>query len=542
MEQLLQASGSRIEKVHVLTVPWAEASQRTQRLHLQQASEAVSTVLQVFAPGDSYSLWKYLRESKEASVAEHCRQYALSDGTDNHTTTCSHQHVEACEACDSLQQVLDSLEESFTENTFPTSEEHDDMRFTLDQAKRDINAWQCHQLRSINQDEAWSILLDNMDDTSVLLVMDWAMKFLPRNRKAYQRNGRSHHQTSGLLRPTRGKGSCDRQAATVKSHIKTWINEGHDVETAEEFKIAVESRGGIPGVKVFLCEVGAGVAATSVKLDGIIKLNNFEFSDAGLRVWRAYNIGEGNLIPWPRLPAIEPPLLKIVSQPSNPGSAFRPIKPRQKKVQAQQEVESDSDEDAASHETVQPSLFPCPEESCVKVYQTCKGLEAHVAVGKHKRRLERETLLDKAKLKYAEKLAQGPSVPHVEPSLEVQDFLTGQQVSSYFSRLAAKRRKPSEDSEEEEQQDTTAIESSNSRIQEAIITNVQLCHPVLYDPYNLCDLAKMGNLYEIGIEPLKSICQHFDVDVSSITDRRRKAAFVAKLREYLSFCSCSKSK
>eukprot|EP00058_Branchiostoma_floridae_P027241 XP_002612732.1 hypothetical protein BRAFLDRAFT_97289 [Branchiostoma floridae] len=35
---------------------------------------------------------------------------------------------------------------------------------------------------------------------------------------------------------------------------------------------------------------------------------------------------------------------------------------------------------------VQPSLgslFPCPEESCVEVYQTCKGLEAHVADRAH---------------------------------------------------------------------------------------------------------------------------------------------------------------
>ncbi|CAH1252459.1 Hypp9299 [Branchiostoma lanceolatum] len=554
--------------------------------------------------------------SQEATVAEHCRQFALSDGTDNNfSTTCLHHHDDECEACNDLQQLLVALEECFTVNEFETPEEKDDMRFTLDQAKQDIYAWQCHQLRSINQDEAWYALLDDLDDSSVLLVMDWAMKFLPRKYResqtdwfgkrglpwhisvAHRRcdasilvetfihlfqtctqdsssvvsilqhtvqqlkeelptlqsiyirsdNAGCYHntllfqaakhinQTAGVTirridycDPQGGKGSCDRQAATVKSHIKTWINEGHNVETATEFKTAVESRGGIPGVKVFLCEVDTGPGVTSTKLDGITKLNNFEFTEAGLRVWRAYNIGDGNIIPWSRLPAAMPPILLISSEPSNPGYAFRPIKSRQKKGQAQQEVESDSDGESTSEQRSLGSLFPCPEDSCVKVYQTCRGLEAHVAVGRHQRRLERETLLDKAKLAYAEKLEQGPSeVPHLEPSLEarratphpqqgwalrnpkkhvrfsskqkeyldkrfqlgeatgkksdpltvskemrhacdpqgkrlfqVQEFLTGQQVSSYFSRLAAKRRKTPED--EDDEQESAVVEAANT--------------------------------------------------------------------------------
>ena len=33
--------------------------------------------------------------------------------------------------------------------------------------------------------------------------------------------------------PQGGKGSCDRKAATIKSHIKVYLNEGHDVETPD---------------------------------------------------------------------------------------------------------------------------------------------------------------------------------------------------------------------------------------------------------------------------------------------------------------------
>ncbi|KAI8490860.1 hypothetical protein Bbelb_312790 [Branchiostoma belcheri] len=411
--------------------------------------------------------------------------------------------------------------------------------------------------------------------------------------------------------PQGGKGSCDRKAATVKSHIKSWINEGHNVETADEFKTAVESHGGIPGVKVFLCEVDTEETVTSIKLDGISKLNNFEFTEAGLRVWRAYNIGEGNLIPGSRFPAVKPPTLKIVSQPSNPGSAFRPMKSRQKKLHVQQGEESDSDGETGLSTEQQGcgSIFPCPEDSCIRVYKTFKGLEEHIAVGKHRRRLERETLLDKAKLKYAERLEQGPSaVPHVEPSLQLEakrntpcpqqgwalrspkkpvrftikqktyldrqfllgettgkkldpvtvsremrkacdsqdqrlfrvtEFLTSQQVSSYFSRLAAKRRKTAADADaEDEQQDPAELESIHSALQTHVMKEVQLQHPVLYDTYNLCDMAKRGELYELGMPSLKIICDHFDIDVSTITDRRRKSAFVAKVTEYLRFCQC----
>ena len=37
---------------------------------------------------------------------------------------------------------------------------------------------------------------------------------------------------------------------------------------------------------------------SNVKLPGINKLNNFEFSSDGVRVWRAYQVYEGKFFPW----------------------------------------------------------------------------------------------------------------------------------------------------------------------------------------------------------------------------------------------------
>lgn len=44
--------------------------------------------------------------------------------------------------------------------------------------------------------------------------------------------------------PKGGKGTADRPAATCKCHIRIYINEGHNVSTAEEMKEALLSHGG----------------------------------------------------------------------------------------------------------------------------------------------------------------------------------------------------------------------------------------------------------------------------------------------------------
>ena len=49
------------------------------------------------------------------------------------------------------------------------------------QAKQNILAWKAHLLRCVNQDEAPLEVINVLDESSVLLVQDWAMKLLPRS-------------------------------------------------------------------------------------------------------------------------------------------------------------------------------------------------------------------------------------------------------------------------------------------------------------------------------------------------------------------------
>ena len=77
----------------------------------------------------------------------------------------------------------------------------------------------------------------------------------------------------------------------------------------------------------------------------------------------------------------------------------------------------------SSHEspndTASSHLFFCPEEGCVKSYQRFAALQHHLDCGKHERKLERETLLDKAVHGDAARLErQTASVPQLQQCAE----------------------------------------------------------------------------------------------------------------------------
>ena len=270
-----------------------------------------------------------------------------------------------------------------------TDEERDDLLYSYQQATRAIAAWKAHQLRSLQQDMPRTDMVQQLDESAVLLTQDWAMKFLPQKYRETQAdwfgkrgiswhiivvvrrpaNGNLQHQafvhiadncsqdtsvvlaiiehtlcelkkeqphiTTASLRqdnagcyhsatmlaachvmekhtginvrrvdfsdPQGGKGSCDRKAATIKAHVRRYINEGHDVLTATGLRDAILSNGGVRGVRVALVDAGGVKPIEPIKLDGVSTLNNFCYSDEGIQVWRAYKIGQGKVIPWSKL-------------------------------------------------------------------------------------------------------------------------------------------------------------------------------------------------------------------------------------------------
>ena len=252
--------------------------------------------------------------------------HALSDPSDDSADLrgeCNHNHKTNCERCDALENVTTEILREL-ENSGLSEEKKARMMFDYKECVQDISAWKAHLLRSVNQDEAKQDALDKLNENSCLIVMDWAMKFLPHHYREqmsefFGKRGRSWHVSAVITRSTAekfqvecfdhlfntctqnsfavasiienllkvlkkehtilkqaflrsdnaggyknaalllslpeisarsgikvlrydfsdlqaGKDICDCKTTSMKAHIKRWVNEKHDVLTAEDMK------------------------------------------------------------------------------------------------------------------------------------------------------------------------------------------------------------------------------------------------------------------------------------------------------------------
>ncbi len=318
--------------------------------------------------------------SKCSRVPDHCRRYALSQHShEDFDSECDHQHDQRCESCELIQLVFNEIDTALDDLAIDT-EEKKEMEYIIAQSKKNIQAWKAHLLRAINQDECRLDILQTLDTKSVLTVLDWAMKWVPKKYRESQSdwygkkgiswhlavaitknqsgqlemltfvhvftsctqdsyavmpiiddvvgqlkaerpeleefflrqdNAGCYHSTFNLLGmkeiakkhkvkvrvdfsdPQGGKDSCDRKAATIKGHIKAYVNSGKDVESASQMKTAIESCNGVPGVRVMLCEPPQIPKLDPLKWEGVSYISDLCYNKDGVKVWREYGIGKG---------------------------------------------------------------------------------------------------------------------------------------------------------------------------------------------------------------------------------------------------------
>lgn len=319
--------------------------------------------------------------SNSSRIPDHCSQFALSDPSNKcFQIKCDHKHDLYCGQCEEIKSTLSDIKTAISSTSFESQGEKDEIVYTFNQALLAIEIWKAHQLRVVVQDTARTDILDILDEGKVILIQDWAMKFLPRRYRESQgdwfaKRGISWHVTVAIRKresaletqafvhiiekckqdspcvvilmehvletlkkenpeiksvfyrqdnagcyhsantiyacktisdstgifikridfsdPQGGKGPCDRFAATMKCHVRAWLNEGHDVSNAEEFQEALLSHGGVPGTRICLLEDLNYPECLSDKWPGISKINNFEFDEDGIKVWKAYKVGNG---------------------------------------------------------------------------------------------------------------------------------------------------------------------------------------------------------------------------------------------------------
>lgn len=93
-----------------------------------------------------------------------------------------------------------------------------------------------------------------------------------------------------------GKDLCDSKTSHSKLHILRYADEGHDVTSPFDMKQALESYGGLRGTFTSVVSVDKHLEPkVSIKIPTINQLNNFQFTEAGIVVRKAYKIGNGKM-------------------------------------------------------------------------------------------------------------------------------------------------------------------------------------------------------------------------------------------------------
>ena len=208
------------------------------------------------------------------------------------------------------------------------------------------------------------------------------------------------------VRPKLGK-TCDHQAAALKSPIKRYINEGKDVKTASDMKAAIDSHGGVKGCYAAVCKVDErSQNMTKHSLSGIQSLNNFMFTESGeIIAWWAYIVGPGKVFFVASLACLSTPqgptnlqVHQPFSSPDMLTGVFRALSSTQPAAPTMKPIV----EEGIQLEEEESVVFGCPEEGCIKVYKSHSRLQRHLDAGKHLLALERESMYNVIKKKWAE--------------------------------------------------------------------------------------------------------------------------------------------
>ncbi|KAL9985690.1 hypothetical protein ACROYT_G008123 [Oculina patagonica] len=335
--------------------------------------------------------------------------------------------------------------------------------------------------------------------------------------------------------PQYGKDVCDRILCPMKSAIRRYCNEGHDVLSAKDMRTALSERP-VRGTTASVCSVNESQKTLEVKMtDHFSRYHNFQFESNGIRIWRAYNVGQGRLIPYQ----------DIIVKPQGPTDLvidvdFFPVK----EARIHNATSTDGKETSG--------LFSCPEPGCQMVFKKVSELENHLDVGEHRQmRGGSETVYDKLRRDWAEKFLnvdnneerssapvahcdeRGDEFEYQAPSF-CSDLQLGwalhkvrnqgvrfpDDVKQYLTILAATRRK--QGNQELQMEDVYAEEEGEERreVLESVAAELSPRHPICYDSYCLCDLARDESLDSFSVVMLKEILRYFEIPFGS-RDRKK---------------------
>ena len=124
------------------------------------------------------------------------------------------------------------------------------------------------------------------------------------------------------------------------------------------------------------------------------------------------------------------------------------------------------------------------------------------------------------------------------------EFLTVQQITSFFSRLASKRSLAGhldiQAAADDEDVEAEVNEAAFQELSDYVMANTQPTHPICYDSFNLCQLMSKSKLSTLAVKLLKEICDHYGIATEDITSRR-KVPYIERLEGFLKQCDCCRT-
>lgn len=464
---------------------------------------------------------------EDTQCADHCRFFSLSDPDDeDFQVNCTHTHNQVCDSCENIRCVMEAIEEKITSQSSPhtlTEDEKGDLLHDFKEGKAHILKWKSHIMRSINQEFGKQILLsDELDSSSTLLVMDWAMKlnqmkYREKQSEWFAKRGMSWHISSAIstngkeilvtsyvhlvdvctqdwfsvssilenllshmkadnpslkkvfLRsdeagcyhnnsliaaakdigeriglqvkrydfsePQQGKDVCDRIICPLKSAIRQYCHEGNDIMNALDMREALVSHP-VKGTLNSVCKISNSATQLEVqKIKQFSAYHNFQYEPNGVRVWKAYGIGTGKLLPDESIYVSHqgPIDMEVIA-----GFVSSQDSVRKTKVKENEETQ----------DPTEPSegLYECEEAGCKYATDSFEEMDLHIRLGKHSRFRPNESVYDTLRREWAAKFSiidsdsQTPQISTATSTNTQRQLKMGWALSEL--RTAAKRFNP----------------------------------------------------------------------------------------------------
>ncbi|XP_015770410.1 PREDICTED: uncharacterized protein LOC107348864 [Acropora digitifera] len=455
--------------------------------------------------------------SSYGTIPDHCIAYALSDPKDVHLRNdCDHNHDDSCSQCELLKAALTEIRDAISEAQL-SQDERDDLSYTFTQSVQAIESWKAHQIRSLQQDKARITVLERLDETSVLITQDWAMKWLPQKYRETQadwfgKRGLSWHISVVVRRIAEDHQQqtfvhiieeCSQDASAVVQIIhqilKTLKAEHPEISNIDIEDEEEDASGLLP------CPVDGCVCTYQ-------SFRNLE---------RHLLVGKCKMIPekYTFLDAAKLSYVKKVEE----GTSAQP--------------------------TLAPTTSEVSPEAPLVQGWALRGAKKTVRFNEN----QRQYLHDKFEIGQESGHKADPEIvsrdmryartEKGQRRFTVDEFLSAQQIQGYFSRAAAKLRNATapQSRRESDESDIQAAqnEESHSLARTAVLDQCHPVHPIVYDNLNLCTLYRTKRLAKLTVGQLLLICSHYNMEIET-TSSKRKAPYISYLEDLVGACSCTR--